>query len=449
MEGMMGEPNPLLDALIEESGMTRAGFAARVNARGGGKTSFDHRSVGRWVAGQQPRGQTPQFICEVMSAELRRTVGLDDIGMGADRQSANGSIPLGAFVERAPSLWRSDHHSGESVQGIEPVTGLNAIAPVWEWESPPDDGDVSRSGQSRVGPDDVAMLWTVRSHYEAMYRAVGGVTVRPRIVSFLNAQVGPLLRGSYDHATGRELHRAVGGLVAVAGICAYDSDHQGLAQRYFHQALRLAKASGDRSFGGYVVALLVNQLLHYEDYRQAIAFAEAGLRTGAGHLSPALTTDLYAMQAKAFARMQEPARARASMWDTEAAAERIRPANEPPETGYVQPGLVETQFAEAFFSLGEITVAARYADQAVAASTHARGCVNRLATVTKIAIRSGELDRAAHAATAMLDSAAGMESRRLFQRFRQLRRTMSPYLDAAGLSDVAERIDSVLAVPLG
>ena len=31
------------------------------------------------------------------------------------------------------------------------------------------------------------------------------------------------------------------------------------AQRYLHQALRFAKASGDRAFGAYIVALLVNQ----------------------------------------------------------------------------------------------------------------------------------------------------------------------------------------------
>ena len=61
--------------------------------------------------------------------------------------------------------------------------------------------------------------------------------------------------------------------VAIAGICAYDSNAQGLAQRYFHQALRLAKASGDRGLGAYVIALLVNQSLFMRDYRQAVAFA--------------------------------------------------------------------------------------------------------------------------------------------------------------------------------
>lgn len=118
----------------------------------------------------------------------------------------------------------------------------------------------------------------------------------------------------------QELHRAVGGLVAIAGICAYDSDAQGLAQRYFHQALRLAKASGDRAFGGYVIALLVNQSLFLGEHRQAVAFAEAGLRTAGTAISHALACDLHAMQAKAYGRMGDQAGAHRCLALAEAAA---------------------------------------------------------------------------------------------------------------------------------
>ncbi|WP_194924878.1 transcriptional regulator [Catenulispora pinisilvae] len=445
----MNGPNSLLDALIEEAGIKRASLAARVNALSGGSTSYDHRSVGRWVArGERPRGRAPQLICETLSAALGRSIGLGDIGMAPAHSGSGTTVPLAVFVERAPSLWRSDHNERDDVREVAPATGLDAIAPVWEWESPLDDIDVSRDGQAVVGLDHVTQLRTARGHYEEMYRRVGGLTVRPRIVSYLTMEVTPLLRGSYNHTTGQHLHRAVGGLVAVAGICTYDSDYQGLAQRYFHQALRLAKASGDRGFGGYVVALLVNQALHRRDYRQAISFAEAGLRTAGSHMSPALSTDIYAMQAKAFARVNDLRQAHASMRQTEAAAERIRRVDEPPETSYVQPGLVETQFAEALSSLGDLTAARRFADEAVAASTHPRGRVNRLATVTKIAIQSGRIDQAVDSASAMLDQANGMESRRLFERFRQLRKNMSAYGNAAGLGDIVARIDDVLAIPL-
>ena len=82
------------------------------------------------------------------------------------------------------------------------------------------------------------------------------------MVAYLNAHVAPLLKGAYDDRVGRELLRATGGLAAPAGISAYDSDRQALAQRYFFHALRMAKASGHRGFGGYVLALPANQAMY-------------------------------------------------------------------------------------------------------------------------------------------------------------------------------------------
>ena len=96
------------------------------------------------------------------------------------------------------------------------------------------------------------------------------------------------IRRAYDDATGWELYRAVGGLVALAGVCAYDANLQGVAQRYFFQALRMAKAAGDRGFGGYVVALLANQAFYLGWYRHVVQYGEAALRGARRWLTPAI-----------------------------------------------------------------------------------------------------------------------------------------------------------------
>ncbi|NED88663.1 transcriptional regulator, partial [Streptomyces sp. SID11233] len=72
------------------------------------------------------------------------------------------------------------------------------------------DTDVSRGGPRRVSGADIEMLRAARAHYEQLYRKAGGVVIRPRVVSFLNAEAAPLLRGSYGDDTGRALHRATG-----------------------------------------------------------------------------------------------------------------------------------------------------------------------------------------------------------------------------------------------
>jgi tetratricopeptide (TPR) repeat protein len=294
---------------------------------------------------------------------------------------------------------------------------------------------------------DIDMLRAARAHYEQMYRKAGGIATRTRIVGFLNSETAPLLRGSYTDATGRQLHRATGGLVAIAGICAYDSDAHGLAQRYFHQALRLAKASGDRGLGAYVIALLVNQSLFMREYRQAVAFAEAALRAAGRHITPALASDLYAMQAKAYAHLGDGSSALSCIRRAEQAAERIRRGYEPDETGYVQPGLVNVQVAEALLSLGDLVAAGEHAAAAVGNPAHDRGRVHRLAMLSQIELRRGNADKAVATAVQMAEQARGMESQRLRDRLRAVREHLVRS-GCAGMAEAAELIDGALRVPL-
>ncbi|MFG2172975.1 transcriptional regulator [Streptomyces niveus] len=444
------QPNTLLDSLIDEARMSHAGFAARVNRAGQSRglgLRYEHTSVLRWLRGQRPRGQVPELICQVLGERLGRTLTLDDIGLGGTSAAPGQGATLSVFVERATALWRSDQQRRGHVVEAPAVTGTHAVMPVWEWENPPADVDVSRSGPGRVGPADIDLLRTARAHYELMYRRAGGLATHTRIVGFLNAETAPLLRGCYNDATGRQLHRATGGLVAVAGICAYDSDAQGLAQRYFHQALRLAKASGDAGLGAYAVALLVNQSLFMGEYRQAVAFAEAALRTAGRAITPALAADLYAMQAKSYALLGDGRAARECIGRAESEAGRIRPGQEPDETGYVEPGLVAVQVAEALLSLGELTAARSHAAEAVGAPAHDRGRVHRLAMLSQIELRQGEPDRAARTAREMAERARGMESQRLRDRMTVVRLGLMESGNAEA-TEAAGYIARALRVPL-
>ncbi|MGS2586892.1 transcriptional regulator [Streptomyces hebeiensis] len=445
------QPNTLLDSLLDEAGISHAGLAARINHAGrarGLALRYEHTAVSRWLKGQRPRGQVPDLICVVLGDRLRRPLSLDDIGLGVPGEPLMpGATPLAGFVERATALWRSDEQQRPHIVSAPAVTGTPAVMPVWEWENPPEDSDVSRPGRTKVSPSDVHLLRAARAHYELMYRRTGGVATRARVVGFLNAETAPLLRGGYTDSLGRQLHRATGGLVAVAGICAYDSDSHGLAQRYFHQALRLAKASGDRGLGAYVIALLVNQSVYLGEYRQAVAFAEAALRTAGRQITPALAADLYAMQAKSYAHLGDAAGALGCIRRAETEAERIRPGYEPDETGYVQPGLVNVQVAEALLSLGELTAAREHASAAVETPAHDRGRVHRLAMLSHIELRLGEADRAARTAAEMAERARGMESQRLRDRLREVREQLVAS-GSADAGETAELIDGALRVPL-
>lgn len=444
----MRDANTVLGALLDESGMSRQGLARRINAAGrasGNESHYDHTSVGRWLRGQRPRHPVPDLICDILGDRLNRVLSLADIGMDQSSEETSPVLPIQKFVDRSTAFWRADHLGRPETQSLIMLAGADAIKPVWEWESPESDGDISRAMGELVEPIDVQLLHDARQHFESMYRHVGGLATHTRAAGFLTQHAAPLLYGSYGGGVARDLHRATGGLAAIAGISSYDAGHLGAAQRYFHQALRLAKSSGDRAFGGYVLALMVNQALATGDFRQAVTFAEAALRTAGRSISPALAGDLRAMQAKAFAYLGDVTAARSAIRHAEAAATLIRAEDEPAETSYVQAGHVEGQVTEALITLGDLRPAESYATVALNTEAHPRGRVNRLATSATLALRAGEPDRAAAHALEMVDLSIGMESRRLTDRFAKLRVALAEY--PTRITDQAlERLDRSLSV---
>lgn len=173
----MREQNILLDAVIDEAAMSHHGLASRVNRLGQRDCLglfYDHASVRRWIRdGTIPRGRVPELVCEVLSMRLNRTVTLSDIGM--DRSAPSGDGPLAKIVEQATALWRSDSKQTAALREAVPVHGSAAIAPVFEWENPPDDLDVARYEGRKVDPHQVRKLRAARTRYERMYRDAGGI----------------------------------------------------------------------------------------------------------------------------------------------------------------------------------------------------------------------------------------------------------------------------------
>ncbi|WP_435111359.1 transcriptional regulator [Nocardiopsis synnemataformans] len=444
----MSEPNALLATLISEAGFSNAGLASRINQRI--NTRYDHTAVARWVRDHAiPRGRAPQIICEILSQRLGRQVILSDIGMDRN-ESQHPSTALDAVVTRTTAMWRQDHRDDAFLAHTPPTSGPNVIVPLFEWENPPGDRDVSHTGSRSVGDSDVDRLLTARHRYQEMYRRAGGIPVRPRLARFLSEQVAPTVAGTYSDTTGRRLYRTVGSLTALAGICAYDASRQALAQRYFLSALRMAKASGDRAFGAYIIALLSNQAMAASEYRLVIQYCETALRAARGDLSPALVSDLCTMQARAYARLGDQQACHAHMQHAETAAGRIRQEEEPTETSYVQDGLVQTQHAEALRQLGDLAAAEEYAVEAVrtADRAHLRGQVHRHAGLAMIRAQDGRVDEALEPARAMLARVQGMESGRLHDRVRSVRKALASRSSEPEVREFAEQCDAELALGL-
>lgn len=384
-----------------------------------------------------PSSQMARRLDEVLKASGSLVAHLAEPVAADDGQAA-----LAGAVTNAVTLWRGTQRSSYTWSA-----GMGAFA-VWEWENPPEDQDVARAGRHRVELVDIMRLQRARDRYQEMYRRVGGVPTLPRITHLLAQQAAPLLRNAYDNDIGRRLFRTVGGLAALAGVCAYDADSQALAQQHLLTALRMAKASGDRGFGGYVVALLANQALHLGEHRLVVQYAESALRAAQGQLTPALVADLHALAGKAYARTGDTQGCHRHLRLSEATAARIDHGGEPAEVSYMTPGLVETQVAEALRRLGDLSAAQTYAEESVrtAPGTHLRGQVHRHAGLTLILTARDEVEHGAHVATGMLNLALGMESGRIRDRINTVATALRPH---AQLPEVAKFLDLAEVIMTG
>jgi hypothetical protein len=89
---------------------------------------------------------------------------LADIGMERLIGQPTGDGSLARIVDHATALWHSDFKQAAALRAAAPVRGPSAIAPVFEWENPPDDLDVARR-EGRGVVAQVRFLGTARTRY--------------------------------------------------------------------------------------------------------------------------------------------------------------------------------------------------------------------------------------------------------------------------------------------
>lgn len=290
----------------------------------------------------------------------------------------------------------------------------------------------------------IRQLTSAREHFERMYRTSGGVPAGSRIELYLTRRVLPMTAGLGDGVRiDRRSRRAIGGLVAFAGVCAYDSEDWSTANSHFRHALKIAESSEDHELHAYVIALMVNQALALEDFQAAESFANAGLRSLNGGSNTPLAIDLNMMRAKALASMGDKSAAQHLVNDLEAALDKLPASNSLAEARYAQEAHLQTQLTDALTTIGDLKAARRYGELSLMTDWHARGRVNRLASLATVEVARGDMEHAALLAREMADSIQGMESRRLRSRFLRLRAELAAR-PAASTRDAIDRMDLVI-----
>ncbi len=259
------QPNQRLTRLIAEAGGRHAALALRINrlaADAGLSRSYTHTTIQNWTErGMRPDKPVLPLLSQALAERLGRPVSLEEMGFGAS--------PAPATVEglNFPKDPREALHlSAEywSTVGRRQFTAipftLGAYStPVTRWLTKPADPPLAHpdSGGRRVGTADLAELHQAADEARRWDSKYGGGNWRASMVTdCLAKRAAPLLRGQFTETIGTQLFAATAELARIAAWADVDMGRHASAQRHFVQALRLARASGDRAVGSYVLATM-------------------------------------------------------------------------------------------------------------------------------------------------------------------------------------------------
>ncbi|MFD0597328.1 hypothetical protein ACFQZ4_37785 [Catellatospora coxensis] len=306
--------------------------------------------------------------------------------------------------------------------------GGGFAGPARDWLLGWPDADVSSVGTGRkVGQTDVDMLWLSCHSFQEIDRRMGGGYARGSLVHFLNNVVTPLLRGDFTEDVGRQLLAVSARLTDIAGYSAYDAHEQGLAQRYYIQALRMARSADNDALGAHIFGDMTRQSYYIGELDEAVSLARAGQQAAQRASSWFGVARCASLEARALAMQGDRTSSQAAMTRAEKAMAKANADDEPAWIKYFSMDQLEAEFAHAAEALGRPREVLRFAEPALAAD---RPLERRNVLVGTTAARAhaanGDIEKAAHLGIQVLDMIGAMSSERALDSARQLRTVLAP-----------------------
>ncbi|MER5965214.1 MFS transporter [Streptomyces sp. NPDC002057] len=472
-------PNEKLGTVLALAGISNAGLARRVNDLGsqrGLTLRYDKTSVARWVSkGMVPQGAAPHLIAAAIGQKLGRPVPLHEIGLAdADPAPEVGlAFPrdVGEAVRSATDLYRLDlagRRAGgggiwQSLAGSFAVSAYATPASRWlitpadpsvEREAPRPPGAVAAAAvteHARVGHSDVAKLREAAEDARRWDSKYGGGDWRSSMVpECLRVDAAPLLLASYSDEVGRALFGATAELTRLAGWMAFDTGQQEAAQRYYIQALRLARAAADVPLGGYVLASMSLQATYRGFADEGVDLAQAALERNRG-LATARTMSFFRLvEARAHAKAGDGVAAAAALKSAEGWLERSREGDgDPTWLGFYSYDRFCADAAECYRDLKAPREVRRFTEQALSRPTEefVRSHGLRLVVSAVAELESGNLDAACAAGTRAVEVAGRISSARTTEYVRDLLHRLEPYGDEPRVMELRERARPLLVAP--
>jgi len=259
-----------------------------------------------------------------------------------------GSTPA-EVVRIVSDLWKADMRRRDAIASVWAAAALRE--PFGRWLLDPVDHDIACSGSRRVGRTDVDAVWSMCTAFADADRRMGGDYARQTLICYADDAVAPLLSGTYSEQVGRELFAAAARLCDIAGFMCFDSDDQGLGQKYFITALRMAKTSDNQALGAHILTDMSMQAQHQRHAHEAVTLADAGVAAAARSGSASALARCHAIRARALAMRGDTSDSDHALNQAEKALDRTAPRDEPFWVTFFTP---QQLAAEAMYTAAEL-----------------------------------------------------------------------------------------------
>ncbi|MCH0543314.1 sporulation protein [Streptomyces sp. MUM 203J] len=377
----------------------------------------------------------------------RQAPGHPPAGTHRGDPAAPGAASAASTTGPAPGQVTSQEPSAPApVAAVPPPAGpATAAVPAGAPEELPD------GGHARVGHSDVAKLREAAEDARRWDSKYGGGDWRSSMVpECLRVDAAPLLLGSYSDEVGRALFGATAELTRLAGWMAFDTGQQEAAQRYYIQALRLARAAADVPLGGYVLASMSLQATYRGFADEGVDLAQAALERNRG-LATARTMSFFRLvEARAHAKAGDAAAAGAALKAAEVWLERSRAGDADPSwLGFYSYDRFAADAAECYRDLKAPRQVRRFTEQALSRPTeeYVRSHGLRLVVSAVAELESGNLDAACAAGVRAVEVAGRISSARTKEYVRDLLNRLEPYGDEPRVAELRERARPLLSAP--
>lgn len=335
---------------------------------------------------------------------------------------------LSTNVETVTSLWRADYEPAVIPQTEVDPAAWNDTSLRWLTASTNGQSLESSSG-ARIGMSDIERFRDTVDYFVRLDNRYGGGHARQALIQYLRDDGRRLLRGRFPEQVGKALYPAVAEATLLAAWMSYDSaPTNGLAQRYFVQALALAQAGNDRLLGASILDAMSHQATFVGRYREAANLARAA-RTGTqGVATPTLTAHFHVMEARAHARLGDGRACDSALSEAVTEFERRNPEDDPEWISYFDDAELSAEFGHCFRDLGRPTNATQYATQCLGAindTTFLRSDFFATMVLADAHLDAGEAEQACNVALEALKAGEQLRSARGVSYLREFNQRLS------------------------